>query len=322
MDPVDEQNQALPRTRWRGGVSRLQFLQRSSAVLAALGITAAVAGCDTVQPAVIQQQLPIDDVDSMAEKYTDVPAPPTTPPPEHVLHVFTPSEAATVDALTSRLMPGSPDDPGAHEAGVVTFIDNTLAWHEGNDQPTYIKPPFAMTYTGSSPPSSDTVNGYQVIWVKESEITRYGAQSRYTPKETYRMNLPIIDAYAHARFGKAFVALSEAQQESIVTRLAEGTIPGFKSKLDCIAFFAMVRTHMIEGMFSDPLYGGNRNMVGWKLINYPGIHRSYTAAQMHDEHLTIPRQSMADLMPEHPGEPSPPHSGILPMSGSSQKQQP
>jgi len=301
------------------GVSRLQFLRRSGAAIAALGVTAGVVSCETAQPPAVQQQLPIDDVDSMANKYTDAPAPPTSPPPENVLHVFTPHEAKTVDAIMSRLMPGDAKDPGAHEAGVVTFIDNALAWHEGNDQPTYIKPPFAMTYSGNTPPSSDTVNGYQVIWVKESEISRYGPQSMYTPKETYRMSLPIIDAYARKRYGKEFAHLKEGQQDAIISKLADGTLPGFKTKSDCLGFFAMLRTHMIQGMFSDPLYGGNRNMVGWKMIKYPGIHRAYTPAQIHDENLKIPTQGMAALMPEIPGQPSPPNNGILPVSGSNQK---
>jgi gluconate 2-dehydrogenase gamma chain len=320
MDEQDNQTPDAPTRDRRKGFSRLQFLKRSGAALGTVGLAGALASCDTARPPAIQQVLPIDDVDSMAEKYTDVPAPPTTPPPLGVYHVFTPEEAATVDALMSRLMPGSPDDPGAHEAGVVTYVDTALAWHEGNDQGTYIKPPFAMTYTGSTPPANDMVHGVRVIWVQESELVRYGAQSMYTPKETYRMSLPIIDRHAESTYGGKFTDLSPDQQDAIITDLAAGTVPGFKTKAACTGFFALLRNHMLEGMFSDPLYGGNRDMVGWKMIKYPGIHRAYTPAQILDERLNIPTQSMADLMPENPGQPSPPHNGILPISGSNQQQ--
>lgn len=33
--------------------------------------------------------------------------------------------------------------------------------------------------------------------------------------------------------------------------------------------FQLLR-HTIEGMFSDPLHGGNANMIGWQSIGYPG----------------------------------------------------
>ena len=36
-------------------------------------------------------------------------------------------------------------------------------------------------------------------------------------------------------------------------------------------FFAELLAHTREGMFSDPIYGGNVNFQGWDLIGYPGI---------------------------------------------------
>jgi gluconate 2-dehydrogenase gamma chain len=40
-------------------------------------------------------------------------------------------------------------------------------------------------------------------------------------------------------------------------------------------FFAMLRQHTIEGMFCDPMHGGNVDMVGWQLIGYPGPQMSF-----------------------------------------------
>ncbi len=31
----------------------------------------------------------------------------------------------------------------------------------------------------------------------------------------------------------------------------------------------------MEGFFSDPIYGGNRDMVGWKLVGFPGTRYDY-----------------------------------------------
>ncbi len=79
----------------------------------------------------------------------------------------------------------------------------------------------------------------------------------------------------------------------------------------------MLRDHTIEGMFSDPLYRGNRDMVGWKLIGYPGSQRAYTSFDIQDEEYFTKRdpQSIAMLHPFNPGEASHPNA-ILPVSGS------
>ena len=41
------------------------------------------------------------------------------------------------------------------------------------------------------------------------------------------------------------------------------------------AFFDLLRTHVIAGFFADPVHGGNRDMIGWKLIGFPGAQMSY-----------------------------------------------
>ena len=35
-------------------------------------------------------------------------------------------------------------------------------------------------------------------------------------------------------------------------------------------FFSLLRTHTIEGVFCDPIHGGNKDMIGWQLIGFPG----------------------------------------------------
>jgi gluconate 2-dehydrogenase gamma chain len=250
----------------------------------------------------------------MKEKYPEVPVPPTQPPPTDTLRVLSPAEARTLDALTSRIIPGDAADPGAHEAHVVTYIDNMLAYHQGVVQPTYAEPPFAEKYTGSHP-STDTKDGYRVIWVKESELPRYGAQSRLTPLEQFRAGISAMDHYARSKHGGSFADLPPSQQDSVVEDMAGDKATGFTEPTSQ-AFFGMVRAATIQGFLSDPLYGGNRNMVGWKMVGYPGAQRAYTPHDLQNQHFHRQPQTMADLMPEIPGQ-RVGKNVILPESGSS-----
>ncbi len=47
------------------------------------------------------------------------------------------NEAATIEAMAARMIPGSPADPGAREAGAVTFIDRALAGYVAHLQVFY-----------------------------------------------------------------------------------------------------------------------------------------------------------------------------------------
>ena len=44
------------------------------------------------------------------------------------------------------------------------------------------------------------------------------------------------------------------------------------------AFFNTVRTHTMEGMFADPVYGGNKDFAGWVLVGFPGAQPLFSPA--------------------------------------------
>lgn len=46
-------------------------------------------------------------------------------------------------------------------------------------------------------------------------------------------------------------------------------------RVESTLFFALLRAHTIEGMFCDPMHGGNVDMIGWQLIGFPGPRMSY-----------------------------------------------
>ncbi|MGN6484303.1 MAG: gluconate 2-dehydrogenase subunit 3 family protein, partial [Thermomicrobiales bacterium] len=38
---------------------------------------------------------------------------------------------------------------------------------------------------------------------------------------------------------------------------------------------SLLLAYCMAGFFADPVHGGNRDMVGWKLIGFPGAHLSW-----------------------------------------------
>ena len=98
-------------------------------------------------------------------------------------------------------------------------------------------------------------------------------------QDFYRSGLTQLDAYCHAQYKRGFAALQPAQQDEVVGALAAGKAEGFTWPT-AQAFFRTVRTHTMEGMFGDPIYGGNRNLAGWRLIGFPGSQMQYTEADL------------------------------------------
>ena len=85
-------------------------------------------------------------------------------------------------------------------------------------------------------------------------------------REAYAVGLAAVDDAARARGAKRFVDLAPAEQDAVLRSLED------------TSFFALVRTHTIQGTFCDPAYGGNANFVGWDLIGYPGVRLNVTPA--------------------------------------------
>ena len=68
---------------------------------------------------------------------------------------------------------------------------------------------------------------------------------------------------------RAVRATPAAQQDEVITALEQGKATGFTWP-SAQAFFNTVRTHTMEGMFADPIYGGNKDFAGWRLVGFPG----------------------------------------------------
>jgi gluconate 2-dehydrogenase gamma chain len=85
----------------------------------------------------------------------------------------------------------------------------------------------------------------------------------------YNAGLSAVDAYATSAYGAAFTALPPDRQDAVLADIEAGKAPGFTPSSD--AFFRAIHEHTLQGMFGDPVYGGNKNFAGWDLIGYPGV---------------------------------------------------
>lgn len=268
-------------------VSRRRLVTGSGAALATTGLGAiAVATHELTgsDAALAQEATPTAEVAQGADQ-------------EAAIAFFNPQEARLVEALTARIMPGTAEDPGAREAGVATYIDRYLAGPNlGVERKTYSQGPFLrVSEEQVSVEASSAPDIYRSVTVNPENASRYGFQSIMTPQDMYRRGLAAVNAYAQSQFETDFIDLSEEQQDSILTDMDADTATGFEGPSGK-AFFTQLRNDTIAGFFSDPLYGGNRDLVGWKLIGYPGPQSFYLPDDLTNESFAREPQSLTQLL--------------------------
>ncbi len=181
---------------------------------------------------------------------------------------FTSDEASLVEAAVDRLIPPDDRGPGGKDAGCAVFIDRQLAGPYGRAEGLYMKPPFM--------PGAIT-QGYQLP---------------DAPAARYRAGLKALADYVKSSFsGKAFGELSPADQDKVLAGLESGSIT--LKNVNSAEFFALLLGNTEEGFFADPIYGGNRDMAGWKLIGFPGARYDYRDwVERHNEKYPLPPVSI------------------------------
>jgi gluconate 2-dehydrogenase gamma chain len=101
-----------------------------------------------------------------------------------------------------------------------------------------------------------------------------GYQLRYTPREIYRLGIAAANFAAQQSQGKDFPQLPAADQDRFLAAMENGEATF--AAVPATAFFGQLLTNTKEGYFADPLYGGNRGMVAWKWIGFPGARADFT----------------------------------------------
>ncbi len=180
------------------------------------------------------------------------------------LQFLTAEEATEVDAIVSQLIPADDLSCNGKDAGCTIFIDRQLAGTYGDASRNYMQGPF------------------------QQGTAAQGDQSPLVPRERYRLGLAGLRDYCQQKYQKTFSQLDSATRDEVLTGLEQGKInlTGISGKM----FFDQLLTNTMEGFFSDPVYGGNRNMVSWKMIGFPGARYDYR------DYLTKTDQKL-DLVP-------------------------
>src|SRR6478609_2046311 len=101
-------------------------------------------------------------------------------------------------------------------------------------------------------------------------------------QEFYRHGLIQLDAYCRKNYNAAFPRLAPAQQDAVITALESGKAEGFAWPR-AQALFNTLRTHTMEGMFADPVYGGNKDFTGWVLVGFPGAQPLFSPEDMNSK---------------------------------------
>ena len=89
-------------------------------------------------------------------------------------------------------------------------------------------------------------------------------------QEFYRHGLAALETHCRKTYGESFTKLRPAQQDETIAALEAGKAESF-SWPAARTFFETLRTHTMEGMFADPVYGGNKDFAGWNLVGFPGV---------------------------------------------------
>jgi gluconate 2-dehydrogenase gamma chain len=175
---------------------------------------------------------------------------------------FNAQQRATIEAAMARIIP-TDDQPGAREAGTIDFLDRYLS---GLDF-IYAKP------DGSG---FEKLQGKHAdAWKRRIEIIR----SKYVE------GIRELDRRSRSQFGAEFVRLTCEQQDRILAGMehpalqneagadeaksAEPALQQTNAEID-LEFFPLLALHTRQGFYADPIYGGNKNRVGWKLIGFEG----------------------------------------------------
>ena len=73
--------------------------------------------------------------------------------------------------------------------------------------------------------------------------------------------------------------LNAARQDEVIRGLELGEATEFAWPT-AQEFFNTIRTHTMEGMFADPIYGGNKDFAGWRLVGFPGAQPIFTRTDL------------------------------------------
>ncbi|MGH7854981.1 MAG: gluconate 2-dehydrogenase subunit 3 family protein [Candidatus Binatia bacterium] len=122
-------------------------------------------------------------------------------------------------------------------------------------------------------PKTNTPGAVEIGAVNYIDIALAGDYALLLP--LYRQGIRAVNRYARSKFGRAFRSLSDELKDAVLVAFEAGSITEYKNAAD---FFETVRCHVLEGIFCEPQYGGNKDMMGWRIVDFPGQQSGYADA--------------------------------------------
>ncbi|NOU92605.1 twin-arginine translocation signal domain-containing protein [Paenibacillus sp. LMG 31456] len=178
------------------------------------------------------------------------------------------------EAAAERIYPKDDIGPGAAELGVAFFIDHQMASPWGINAREYRIGPFIK--------GEVTQGDYQII----------------QRNELFTMGLQAMEEASKKKYTKSFIDLTDEEKDAILTSMDKGEILVI-NEVTGKTFFNLLRRVTLEGVYSDPVYGGNKNMMGWKMRKYPGNQMVYTEIMEKSEFVLMEPRSLHDHFATH-----------------------
>jgi len=222
------------------------------------------------QPAPAQQSVP-----TPSQQGTPTPGPQAAaaPSPTSATYAYLNlQEQAFVEALVDHMVPADLLSPKGTDLGINIYIDRALAGGWGKGERLYMQGPWKLG------------------------VPSQGYQLPLTPAELYRAGIAAANAFCVKTYGKSFDKITESQREEFLLGLQAGKVT-FEDGPPARVFFTTMYQTVMEGMFSDPIYGGNRNKAGWKIIGFPGVIAVHyqNVEKFRDKKYTADPLSIADM---------------------------
>jgi len=194
---------------------------------------------------------------------------PANEPSTHL--TLTETEVASFTAAADAMIPADELTPSGSDCGIVTFIDRQLASAWGGGAKMYRNGPFRKAKP------------------------EYGYQLPLTPRQLFTAGVVATNAWTRKVYGKDFDRLAAKEREDALKVLEQGKaeLDDFDGKI----FFEALLQIVMEGFFADPIYGGNRNKVSWRMIGFPGLPAVYSKLieEYRNKAYVAEPQSIADF---------------------------
>ncbi|GAA3399962.1 gluconate 2-dehydrogenase subunit 3 family protein [Paenibacillus hodogayensis] len=234
--------------------SRRRFLKYSGAAIGGAVVTGVIAGCTKDSN---KGTTPAPAETKPAADYNEAPM------------FFNQSQLQITEAAVERIFPKDDNGPGAAELAVAFYIDHQLAGQFGSNVREYRIGPFGHA---------------------EATQGDYASIQRH---ELFTMGLQALDDEANKKYNKGFIDVGDTEKDAILTAMQKGEIQ-VVTGVTGRTFFNLLRSMTMEGVYCDPVYGGNKNMAGWKMKKYPGNQMSYTNMIEKDEFIVMEPRSLHD----------------------------